>query len=121
MDYQHAIVIGSSIGGLLAARALADFTQVTLLERDLLPTESENRRGVPQGRHAHALLPTGLTALEGFLPGLRNDLIQRGAVPCNLSSQFLRFLNGCYHCQFPSDRTGILASRPLLEGYVLAV
>lgn len=119
MDYQHAIVIGSSIGGLLAARALADFfTQVTLLERDLLPREPENRRGVPQGRHAHGLLPTGLSALEGFFPGLRNDLTQRGAVPCNLSSQFLRFLNGGYHCQFPSDRAGILASRPLLEGYV---
>jgi hypothetical protein len=72
MDYQHAVVIGSSIGGLLAARALADFfTQVTLLERDLLPSEPENRRGVPQGRHAHGLLPTGLNALEGFFPGRR--------------------------------------------------
>jgi hypothetical protein len=70
MDYQHAVVIGSSVGGLLAARALVDFfSQVTLLERDLLPSEPENRRGVPQGRHAHGLLPTGLNALEGFFPG----------------------------------------------------
>jgi len=119
MDYRHAVVIGSSIGGLLAARALADFfTKVTLLERDLLPTEPENRKGVPQGRHAHGLLPTGLSLLEGFFPGLRNDLIQRGAVPCNVSSQFLQFLNGGYHCQFPSERAGILASRPLLEAYL---
>jgi phytoene dehydrogenase-like protein len=35
---KHAIVIGASIGGLLAARALADYyDEVTVLERDVLP------------------------------------------------------------------------------------
>jgi phytoene dehydrogenase-like protein len=38
---RHAIVIGGSMAGLLAARVLADyFEQVTILERDRFPTEA---------------------------------------------------------------------------------
>ncbi|GIV79930.1 MAG: hypothetical protein KatS3mg050_4324 [Litorilinea sp.] len=59
-NQNHAIVIGASMGGLLAARALADFyQQVTLIERDAFPPIGENRKGVPQGRHTHALLLRG--------------------------------------------------------------
>ena len=65
----HAIVIGASIGGLLAARALADYyDEVTVLERDVLPNANEPRKGVPQGRHAHGLLARGREILDsGFL------------------------------------------------------
>ena len=46
----HAVVLGASMGGLLAARVLADFyDRVTVVERDSLPTGPVNRRGVPQG------------------------------------------------------------------------
>lgn len=46
---QHAVVLGASMGGLLAARVLADFYRtVTVVERDVLPTESAQRRGVPR-------------------------------------------------------------------------
>jgi hypothetical protein len=35
---EHAVVLGASIGGLLAARVLADFYErVTVVDRDLLP------------------------------------------------------------------------------------
>ena len=35
---QQAVVLGASVGGLLAARALADsFASVTVIERDVLP------------------------------------------------------------------------------------
>jgi 2-polyprenyl-6-methoxyphenol hydroxylase-like FAD-dependent oxidoreductase len=45
----HAVVIGASIGGLLAARALADFYgKVTLLERDAFPVADIPRKGVPR-------------------------------------------------------------------------
>lgn len=47
---KHAIVIGGSMGGLLAARVLADYYErVTLVERDAFPPIGEQRRGVPQG------------------------------------------------------------------------
>ena len=63
---QHAMVIGVSMGGLLAARALADFyAVVTVLERDTFPQSDIQRKGVPQGRHAHGLLARGRIALGG--------------------------------------------------------
>lgn len=53
----HAIVIGGSIAGLVAARVLADhFARVTVIERDRFPEKPEFRKGVPQSRHLHALL-----------------------------------------------------------------
>ena len=42
---EHAIVIGASMGGLLAARALSDFyTAVTVLERDAFPGQTLRAR-----------------------------------------------------------------------------
>ncbi|MEV0130913.1 hypothetical protein AB0H83_20920 [Dactylosporangium sp. NPDC050688] len=59
-----AVVLGASIAGLLAARALSD--TVTVLDRDDL-TGAGARRGVPQGRHAHMLFaPSVLRRV--FLP-----------------------------------------------------
>jgi len=59
-DTHHAIVIGGSMAGLLAARVLSDhFERVTIIERDQLIDDAEPRKGVPQGRHVHALLAGG--------------------------------------------------------------
>ena len=52
---QQAVVIGAGMGGLTAARALADhFERVLVLEGDVLPADPLDRHGVPQGRHVHA-------------------------------------------------------------------
>jgi 2-polyprenyl-6-methoxyphenol hydroxylase-like FAD-dependent oxidoreductase len=62
---KRAIVIGASMGGLLAARALADhYGEVIVVERDALPDAYEPRKGVPQGRHLHGLLARGREVLE---------------------------------------------------------
>jgi flavin-dependent dehydrogenase len=51
-----AVVLGASISGLLAARVLADcYSSVTVVERDVLPEQSVNRRGVPQGALPHPI------------------------------------------------------------------
>lgn len=72
---EHAIVLGASMAGLLAARVLADFyTTVTVVERDTLDDTAVVRRGVPQGRHIHGLLMRGAHALEELLPGILDDL-----------------------------------------------
>lgn len=43
-DRQHAVVIGASMAGLLAARFLSDhFEQVTIIERDQLTGEAKPR------------------------------------------------------------------------------
>jgi flavin-dependent dehydrogenase len=77
---QHAIVVGGSMAGLLAARALADhFARVTILDRDTFPDAPAPRKGVPQARHVHALLLRGQAILERLFPGLQRDLAAAGA------------------------------------------
>jgi 2-polyprenyl-6-methoxyphenol hydroxylase-like FAD-dependent oxidoreductase len=77
---RHAIVVGGSIGGMLAARVLADhFDQVTVIERDQLPEGSENRSGVPHARHLHFFFKRGLMVAEELFPGVTADLLAAGS------------------------------------------
>jgi 2-polyprenyl-6-methoxyphenol hydroxylase-like FAD-dependent oxidoreductase len=77
---ERAIVLGASMGGLLAARVLADFFRtVMVIERDELPDDPVNRRGVPQGRHVHALLTRGAQILEELFKGFLDELVAAGA------------------------------------------
>src|SRR3984893_12119430 len=77
---ERAIVLGASMGRLLAGRVLADFFgTVDVIERDELADDPSNRRGVPQGRHVHALLARGAHILEELLPGLLDELVAAGA------------------------------------------
>jgi 2-polyprenyl-6-methoxyphenol hydroxylase-like FAD-dependent oxidoreductase len=78
----HAVVLGAGMSGLLAARVLADaYGQVTVIERDVLTGDRRDlgRRGVPQGRHAHALLPRGGQILDELFPGILAELVAAGA------------------------------------------
>jgi hypothetical protein len=78
---QRAIVIGAGIGGLLAARVLADtHDELLILERDALPAIGEQRKGVPQGQHAHGLMARGRGIIEELVPGITDDLLARGAM-----------------------------------------
>ncbi len=78
---RHAIVIGGSMGGLLAARVLADyFEQVTIVDRDIFPTTPDHRKGVPQSYHAHALLASGQYIINQLFPGIMDDLRADGAL-----------------------------------------
>lgn len=116
---QRAIVIGASISGLLAARALADcFEEVVVLERDRFPHEVRSRKGAPQGRHAHALLLSGMEALEAFFPGIRRSLSERGASQDDMLGAGRWFFGGGYHAQFASGLVGSVQSRPLLEALI---
>ena len=113
----HAIVIGASIGGLLAARVLsAHFDRVTILDRDALPSGIGNRRAVPQGHHGHGLLASGLNGLTTLFPGLERELLDAGAVSGDVVGNVRWFQHGYYKAKFQSGLNGILLSRPLLEG-----
>jgi 2-polyprenyl-6-methoxyphenol hydroxylase-like FAD-dependent oxidoreductase len=115
----HAIVIGGSMGGLLAARVLSDhYQRVTVVERDAFPPVGEHRRGVPQGRHTHGLLASGREVLEIYFPGFTGRAIAAGAVTGDIGSSALWFHQGGCLARRPSGLQGILLTRPLLEGRV---
>lgn len=111
-----AVVIGAGIGGLLAARVLADrFDGVTVLERDRLPDGPVGRRGVPQGRHLHSLAVKGSQLLEGFFPGLDAELAAAG---CPAVDQAFDTVTDLPSGRMPRFRSGIVmraASRDEIE------
>jgi 2-polyprenyl-6-methoxyphenol hydroxylase-like FAD-dependent oxidoreductase len=119
----RAVVVGAGMAGLLAARVLSErFEQVTLVDRDdiaLTPAErAAPRRGVPQGRHAHALLTKGQQVMEELLPGLRAELLAGGAPEGDALADFRLTFGG--H-RLPRARSGlrvISTSRAHLEGAV---
>src|SRR4051812_10089520 len=78
---EHAVVLGASMAGLLAAKVLAEhYRHVTVMDRDTLePDATPPRRGVPQGAHVHAVVGRGQQALEGLLRGLPEELVSGGA------------------------------------------
>jgi hypothetical protein len=79
---RRAVVVGAGLGGLSAARMLADyFDEVIILDRDELPDDAAPRPGVPQGKHPHRLLGGGLKALENLFPGFGHELMRAGAEP----------------------------------------
>jgi 2-polyprenyl-6-methoxyphenol hydroxylase-like FAD-dependent oxidoreductase len=74
-----AIVIGSGLAGLAAARVLSEqFDSVTILERDCHPGDPALRPGVPQGFQLHLLLARGRELLTELFPSLDDALAGAG-------------------------------------------
>jgi 2-polyprenyl-6-methoxyphenol hydroxylase-like FAD-dependent oxidoreductase len=125
---ERAVVLGASMSGLLAARVLADFYRtVTVIDRDELPEDPVSRRGVPQGRHVHALLASGARIIDGFFPNILDELVVAGAPVLDDGDLATMYLNYGGHQvlrsgTLPSDEEeGValyLPSRPLLERHV---
>ena len=112
----HAVVIGGSMAGLLAARALADhFDRVTVLERDRLPDGPDARKGTPQARHIHVLLTAGRRALERLFPGLMAELVAAGAADYDAINDFEWIAAAGRAMRFPSDIRLLGATRDLIE------
>ncbi|MFE5256087.1 FAD-dependent oxidoreductase [Streptomyces coelicoflavus] len=90
---RRAVVVGAGLAGMLTAAVLADagVEEVVVLDRDELPDGPRQRRGLPQGRHAHLLMSGGLAAMEEIVPGvsLRKRLLAAGAHEVSLSSGML--------------------------------
>jgi 2-polyprenyl-6-methoxyphenol hydroxylase-like FAD-dependent oxidoreductase len=117
----RAVVLGASMAGLLAARVLTDaYAQVAVLDRDQLPEAGTHRRGVPHGRHLHALLAAGQQALEELFPGLTAELVAHGAPAGDVLANGRWYLNGHRLRQAPTGMVALCASRPFLEGFVRA-
>ena len=115
----HAVIVGASMAGLLAAAATAPYYQrVTLLEREVLPPAGQGRRAVPQGRHVHAFLPGGLRALDKLLPGLPDAMVAAGAIRCESMREIRMVIAGHPISRAAMGADNLLASRPFFEGQV---
>jgi len=116
----HAIVIGGSMAGLLAARVLSEhFERVTIIERDQCIDDAQPRKGVPQGRHVHGLLAGGAAILGEYFPDLFATLAQDGAVPVG-TIDIRRYQLGVRVAAVPSSVKTLWQSRPFLEQHVRA-
>lgn len=114
----HAVVLGAGIAGLLAAAALQDtFEKITIVERDRLDQDGP-RRGVPHGRHAHALMPRGSQLLDELLPGISDELLAAGAVRSVPLRDFRMRVNGRALRQVPIGVVAVQAGRPFLEAHL---
>ena len=114
------VVVGASIAGLLAARALSDHVEsVVVLERERLPEAVVARGRVPQGQHLHLLLSGGLDRIRDWFPGIEEELLGRGAVRIDGKGAWV-FQGGGYRMRGDWGRPAISQSRPLLESVVRA-
>ena len=112
----HAVVIGGSIAGLLAARVLTEhIDRVTIVERDTLPEGAHLRKGVPQARHVHALLAQGQQIMEDLLPGLTDELNQIGAPELQWGLNTAVMTAGGWMPRFDSGIRSHAPSRAALE------
>ncbi len=112
----HALVVGGSVAGLVAAAALSPhFARVTLVERDRYPDTPEPRKGTPQARHVHVLLKHGEHAIESFFPGLFAQLVADGGQRVDNARDARWHYFGAWKARFDSGIEMVSQSRPLLE------
>ena len=116
---KHAVVLGGSLAGLLAARVLADhFEHVTLIERDVYTDNCETRRGIPQANHVHGLLVRGRQIIEELFPGVQDEMIAAGAPVVDMANEIAWFTRAGWGVRFPSEFKVLAFTRPLLDLHV---
>ncbi|CAL9668790.1 FAD-dependent monooxygenase [Streptomyces sp. Tu 3180] len=115
----HAVVVGSSLAGLTAARALANFMdRVTVVERDWVPRGPGRRRGVPQARHTHTLMTAAQQGLEQLFPGIGQDLADAGAVHVRMPEDMLLLGPGGWLPRVGPGLSMLSAGRDLIDAVI---
>ncbi|MFF5973506.1 NAD(P)/FAD-dependent oxidoreductase [Streptomyces sp. NPDC012769] len=116
---RHAVVIGGSLAGLLAARVLSEHAErVTVVERDRYPEEADARPGVPQGRHLHVLIEGGQRALDDLLPGFMAELHALGAPKVGVPEDMVQWQSGKWFARTPATAYFYTGPRDQIEWLV---
>ncbi|MFJ5061733.1 FAD-dependent oxidoreductase [Streptomyces nigra] len=114
-----AVVLGGSHTGMLAAQALAGSAdRVVVVERDMLPSGPDPRKGLPQSRHVHLLWSGGVRALEELLPGIGADLRAAGARRAPITTDMVALSPRGWFRRWPESHHIVLAGRDLLDATV---
>lgn len=116
---RHAVVLGGSLAGTLAAAALAPHAHtVTIVDRDRLPDGATARKGTPHARHTHLLLAGGARALDELVPDTVSALRAAGAHRLGMPNEVLSSSPEGWSARFPERQFLISASRSLLDWVV---
>ena len=112
----HAVVLGGSIGGLLAARMLSEaYRRVTVIERDEVAGATGPRKAIPQGHHIHALLGRGKEILDETFEGFTDELVSLGVPVGDFGTTLSWYFNGRMIKKSETGLICVAAGRPLLE------
>lgn len=119
MDTRSVVIAGAGMSGLLAAAAVSPHVQsVRLIERDDLPDIAAPRRGVPQGKQVHALLPAGQDAMTLLLPGIVGDFTEAGATLVDSPADLAVFGKHGWAGRVHTGTRTVMMRRPALEQVV---
>lgn len=119
MRIPDAVVLGGGLAGTLAAVALTRYVDhVTIVERDVLPTGPQARKGLPQARHAHLLWSGGVRACETLLPGITHRWIAAGARSIGVPNGLVSMSAHGWMRRSAQRQSLIICSRDLLDWVV---
>ncbi|PHD47350.1 glutamate synthase [Bacillus toyonensis] len=117
--FNKAIVIGGSMAGKFAAKALStSFKEVIILEVGDKWDGKASRKRVPQSDHPHVLLKGGEKAIEELFPTITNELIKAGSIINNFTRDLKWHQFGLWKQPFIGEIHMIQQSRPLLEWHI---
>ncbi|MDM5188816.1 glutamate synthase [Bacillus sp. DX4.1] len=117
--FGKAIVIGGSIAGKLAAKALSQsFQEVIILEAGEEWSEKSPRKRVPQSHHPHVLLKGGAEAIEKLFPNITVQLIEDGGIVNNFTGDLRWHHFGLWKQSFAGELKMVQQSRPMLEWHL---
>lgn len=116
---RRAVVIGASLGGLLAARVASEYVdEVLLLERGSLDLDSGHRKETPHTWHAHGLLASGARELERLFPGLQQAWSERGGQSGDIMGAVRFYANGQRFMRREIGIAGFAVGRSVIEASV---
>jgi 2-polyprenyl-6-methoxyphenol hydroxylase-like FAD-dependent oxidoreductase len=109
-----AVVIGSSMTGLMTARVLSSYyEEVLLIDKDEFPQHPADRNGTPHGFHPHRFTQRGKMITEQLFPGYEEELVALGS-PSSLN-KIVHMMNQYGTVSAPYPRNDIKFSRAVLE------
>lgn len=118
MKGKTAIVIGASVGGLVASKVLSKyFESVKIIEKDTLDG-SGARKGTPQANHVHVLLVKGKQILSKIFPNFEYDLTKSGGIKYDFIKHARYLVPTGWTPRFDSGLISYSCSRSLLESVI---
>ncbi|HET6344111.1 MAG TPA: hypothetical protein VFH51_04220 [Myxococcota bacterium] len=117
---EHAIVMGGSWTGMLAAAVLTRyFRRVTVIERDGLPVDPassrKHRKGAPQSAQIHIIVDMGIAFVTALLPGFAQRFAAAGGRVGDRGEAFGWHHRGRWRTRRALGMPMWFASRPVIE------